>query len=62
MTEEELNYFMETHDINKDGVINLTEFIDAVVNKKQILTEENMLKAFQTIDTNGSRTLSCEEL
>ena len=49
-------------DTDGDGEISFTEFITAAFNKKNLLTKENLDKAFKTFNTNGDGRISVEEL
>lgn len=53
---------MNEIDINKDGVIDYTEFITAAIDKASMLNKENLLAAFQLIDRDNSGMITIDEL
>ena len=55
------NIFDEA-DIDKDGSITLNEWIVTFINKKDLITEENMRTVFNIIDASEDGTLDLQEL
>lgn len=49
-------------DYNKKGVINYTEFLAAAVDRKSALTMDNLKFAFHFFDTDGTGTITAENL
>ena len=51
-------------DLDKDnnGVIDYSEFLTAAVNKYQLLSKDNLRIAFNMIDTDGSGSITINEL
>mmetsp|Transcript_13764 Transcript_13764/g.18789 ORF Transcript_13764/g.18789 Transcript_13764/m.18789 type:complete len:98 (+) Transcript_13764:1018-1311(+) len=50
MEEPNVRTMLDAADINKDGKIDYTEFIAAAIDKKKLLSEENLRRAFDTFD------------
>lgn len=53
---------MENADSDKSGLIDYSEFLRAAVNKKKILTRENIVKAFELFDQDRSGTIEVDEI
>ena len=53
---------MREIDVNKDGVIDYTEFITAAIDRVAVLNKANLLSAFQLIDKDGSGMITMDEL
>lgn len=51
-------------DLDKDcnGVIDYTEFLTAAINKNKLLSQENLLTAFQMMDLDKNGSLTIDEL
>jgi calcium-dependent protein kinase len=49
-------------DVNKDGVIDYTEFITAAIDKVAILNKQNLLSCFRLIDRDNSGMITIDEL
>ena len=49
-------------DSNRDGYIDFTEFLTAAFDKKKLLSEENLKRAFAVFDKDGDGTISKEEI
>ena len=47
---EKLNEFIEAIDFNNDGAINFSEFVTVSIEKKQLLCQDNLRKAFNMFD------------
>lgn len=58
----EIQNIMDRIDIDKNGFVEYEEFIAATINKKKLLTEENVKKAFDAFDRDNSGKISAEEL
>ena len=53
---------MKAADVDGDGVIDYNEFVAATLNVNQLEKEELIAKAFKQFDTDGSNSISMEEL
>jgi calcium-dependent protein kinase len=53
---------MRKVDTDGDGFINYTEFMTASMAEKRKLAKDELKKAFETFDKDGSGTISGEEL
>ena len=53
MAEPDVHKMLNAADINKDGQIDYTEFIAAALDKKKLLSEENLRAAFNSLDKNN---------
>ena len=62
LTEFEFERIITCIDQDEDGFIGYEEFLRVALDKKIILTEENLKMAFSKFDENGDGTLSKEEL
>jgi len=60
--EYEVQSMMAKLDMDGSGTIDLEEFMCATMNRCQLEMEENLLQAFQQIDTDGNGLLTREEL
>jgi calcium-dependent protein kinase len=49
-------------DSDNSGEIDFTEFITAAIDKRALLTKENIDAAFRTFDTDGNGRITKEEL
>jgi calcium-dependent protein kinase len=61
-SEEELNLIMNRIDMDKSGYIEYQEFLLAAMDTKKLLTEENLLYAFNMFDKDMNGKISAEEL
>ena len=61
-TGREYENLMLELDVNKDGVIDYTEFITAAIDKVAFLNRENLLACFRSIDKDNSGTITMDEL
>lgn len=61
-TEEEVVKLFHDADTDKSGSIDYSEWIMATVNKKRLLTSENLRAAFNTFDDNGDGNISLDEV
>ena len=48
----------EAIDSNDDGLLDFTEFITAAIDKKDLWTEQNLLRAFNILDRSGTGEIS----
>lgn len=62
MTEEEAKILFKEADFDHNGTIDYSEWITATVNKKKLLTEDNLTKAFNAFDENGDGNISGDEI
>merc|ERR1719317_234893 len=62
LTREECHTIMISVDANSNGVIEFDELLSTRINRKLISKEERLRKVFRCLDTDGSRTLTPEEL
>jgi len=59
---KEVDRIFATIDVNGSGAIDFTEFCVATVNHKKLLTQERLTQVFKMFDTDGSGTISSEEI
>ena len=59
---QDAQLFLSTLDADGDGVVNIAEFVAATMKEQQYLTRQRILQAFETFDTDGSKSLSSEEV
>lgn len=59
---KEVDKIFVTIDVNGTGAIDFTEFCLATVNHKKLLTKERLTQVFKMFDTDGSGTISSEEI
>jgi calcium-dependent protein kinase len=59
---KEVDKIFTTIDVNGTGAIDFTEFCLATVNHKKLLTKERLTQVFKMFDTDGSGTISSEEI
>ena len=62
MDEEEKNYFLQSFDTDKTQKIEYNEFINACMEQKTYLREENLIQTFMMLDFDGSGKISKEEI
>ena len=53
---------MRSVDINKSGEIDYSEFVMATINRKRLLTKQNLESTFKLFDIDGNGSISLEEL
>jgi len=53
---------MQSMDVDKDGKIDYTEFLAAVVNHEKLLNEDTLKAVFQVLDIDNSHEISLQEL
>jgi len=53
---------MKSMDVDKDGKIDYTEFLAAVVNHEKLLNEDTLKAVFQVLDIDNSHEISLQEL
>ena len=61
-TDEELGYMIQNVDTNKNGAIDLNEFIAMMEDKKTCKAEDDVHHAFKVFDRDGDGLISSEEL
>jgi calcium-dependent protein kinase len=59
---KEVDRIFQTIDVNGTGAIDFTEFCLATVNHKKLLTQERLTQVFKMFDTDGSGTISRDEI
>jgi len=62
INENELHRIIEEVDQDRNGYIDYEEFLRAVINQRNIMSEKNLKLAFNNFDDNGDGTLSIEEI
>ncbi|CAI5979215.1 unnamed protein product [Closterium sp. NIES-64] len=62
LTDEEIEKIMEETDIDHSGEIEYGEFLAATLHLSKIDKQENLLKAFEYFDADGSGTITLDEL
>ena len=55
-----VNMFNEM-DIDKNGLVNYTEFVSALMDFRKMIKKEQLLECFKSYDTDGSGKISFEE-
>ena len=59
---EDAQTFIESLDVDGDGVVNVNEFIAATMEEQQFHTRKRMLQAFDEFDNDGDKSLSAAEI
>jgi len=59
---EEADLIMETMDLDGNGVIDYNEFLTAAMNRKKVLSKQNLEATFKAFDADGSGKISVEEV
>ncbi|KAK6939000.1 EF-hand domain [Dillenia turbinata] len=62
LTETEIKQLMDAADVDKNGTIDYIEFITATMHRHRLEKEENLYKAFQYFDKDGSGFITRDEL
>ncbi|CAK9178386.1 unnamed protein product [Ilex paraguariensis] len=62
LTESEIQQLMDAADVDKNGTIDWMEFITATMHRHRLNKEENLFKAFQYFDRDGSGFITRDEL
>jgi len=62
LTRDECHTIMISVDANSNGVIEFDELLSTRINRKLISKEERLRKVFKCLDTDGSRTLTPDEV
>ena len=62
ITDDEINHLFKILDQNLKGAIDYTEFLMAGVDRTQLLTDENLTKAFNYFDINNSGFIENKDL
>uniref|UniRef100_A0A7S3JCL8 Calcium-dependent protein kinase 1 n=1 Tax=Euplotes harpa TaxID=151035 RepID=A0A7S3JCL8_9SPIT len=62
LNEDELDRLFDEVDTDKSGFIDYSEFIVATMSSKKNMSEEKLMAAFKLFDTDGSGTISPDEL
>ncbi|PIN11173.1 Ca2+/calmodulin-dependent protein kinase, EF-Hand protein superfamily [Handroanthus impetiginosus] len=62
LTEAEVRQLMDAADVDGNGSIDYTEFITATMHRHRIERDENLYKAFQYFDKDGSGFITRDEL
>jgi calcium-dependent protein kinase len=60
--EAEIDKLLSQIDLNKNGVIDYSEFVTAASDFREMLTEENLKKCFNQLDLNGDSQIQFSEL
>jgi calcium-dependent protein kinase len=59
---QDAQLFLQSLDSDGDGVVNVDEFIAATMKEQQYLTHQRIHMAFETFDTDQSKSLNMEEI
>ena len=62
MSSEQVSRLLDTMDLDRDGQVDYGEFVAATVSSSLIIREENLLRAFELFDSDGSGFLTPEEI
>jgi len=62
LDQPDVQKLMDALDADKDGYIDYTEFITGAIDKKKLLTVENLRKAFSLLDVDSDGAISRDEL
>jgi serine/threonine protein kinase len=62
VTEKDIQEMLDAIDSDKSGFLEYEEFITATINKKALLTDENLKSAFYLFDQDKNGTISTEEI
>ncbi|XVE56212.1 hypothetical protein DITRI_Ditri03aG0219700 [Diplodiscus trichospermus] len=62
LTETEIKQLLDAADVNKNGTIDYIEFIAATMHRHRLEREDNIQKAFQFFDKDGSGYITRDEL
>lgn len=62
LTEAEIKQLIDSADVDKNGTIDYNEFITATMHRHRLEKEENLYKAFQFFDRDGSGFITRDEL
>ena len=62
MVEVDVRRILRATDTDKNGEIDFTEFLTAAFDKRKLLSEENLRRAFDFFDRDGSGTISKSEI
>jgi len=62
LAEEEVDRIMSVADIDGSGEIDYSEWLVGTLNKKNLITDENLEKAFRYFDKDMSGVISIDEL
>ena len=62
MSEEELREIMEKADTDKNGYIDYSEFLMAAMDKRKVLNQNNLERAFSAFDLDGNGSITAEEI
>jgi calcium-dependent protein kinase len=58
----ELDQLFNNIDADKNGMIEFEEFLIASINKKKLLNEDNLKKAFEKFDFDGNGKIDIKEI
>lgn len=61
MSGEELVKIFNEMDVDKNGLVNFTEFISALMDYEKLIKKEQLLECFRTYDSDNSGKISFEE-
>lgn len=62
MADIEAEKIITTLDTDRDGLVNYSDFINAAISRKMLLTKDKLEKVFRMIDKNGDGVITAEEL
>lgn len=60
--QQEIERIMKAADLDQNGTVDYVEFLAATVHQCKLAREDNLIKAFEYFDTDGSGYITLDEL